>query len=160
MAKTIKLDPINVQVSIQTNDNLLAGLLKGELQVMKECGGRGMCATCHVYVTDGMDSLSPVNRRELRTLEVITTSNKFSRLACQARVMGEGVVVELPAGMYVSDIENIEDLIGRRADDNILHPITGAILVEAGKLITRSMISQLNDTKAEANEYVAKTSDA
>ena len=159
MAKTIKLDPINVQVSIQTNDNLLSGLLQGELQVMKECGGRGMCATCHVYVTEGMDSLSPVNRRELRTLEVITTSNKFSRLACQARVMGEGVVVELPAGMYVSDIENIEDLIGRRADDNILHPITGAILVEAGKLITRSMISQLEDTKVEAKDYVAKTSD-
>lgn len=160
MAKTIKLDPINVQVSIQTNDNLLSGLLKGELQVMKECGGRGMCATCHIYVTEGMDSLSPVNRRELRTLEVITTSNKFSRLACQARVMGEGVVVELPAGMYVSDIDNIEDLIGRRADGNILHPITGAVLVEAGKLITRSMITQLNDTKVEASEYLAKTSNA
>jgi len=160
VAKTIKLDPINVEVSIQTNDNLLSGLLKGELQVMKECGGRGMCATCHVYVTAGMDSLSPVNRRELRTMEVITTSNKFSRLACQARVQGQGVVVELPAGMYVSDIENIEDLIGRRADDNILHPITGAILVEAGKLITRSMISQLNDTKVEASEYIAKTSNA
>lgn len=160
MAKTIKLDPINVQVSIQTNDNLLSGLLKGELQVMKECGGRGMCATCHIYVTEGMDSLSPVNRRELRTLEVITTSNKFSRLACQARVMGEGIVVELPAGMYVSDIDNIEDLIGRRADGNILHPITGTVLVEAGKLITRSMITQLNDTKVEASEYLAKTSDA
>lgn len=160
MAKTIKLDPINVQVSIQTNDNLLSGLLKGELQVMKECGGRGMCATCHIYVTEGMDSLSPVNRRELRTLEVITTSNKFSRLACQARVMGEGIVVELPAGMYVSDIDNIEDLIGRRADGNILHPITGTVLVEAGKLITRSMITQLNDTKVEASEFLAKTSDA
>lgn len=160
MAKTIKLDPIDLEVSIQTNDNLLAGLLKGELQVMKECGGRGMCATCHVYVTQGMESLSPFSRRELRTLEVITTSNKFSRLACQARVMGEGVVVELPAGMYISEITNIEDLIGRRADDNILHPITGAVLVEAGKLITRSMISQLEDTQVEAKDYLAKTQEA
>jgi ferredoxin len=160
VAKTIKLDPIDLEVTIQTNDNLLAGLLKGELQVMKECGGRGMCATCHVYVTQGMESLSPFSRRELRTLEVITTSNKFSRLACQARVMGEGVVVELPAGMYISEITNIEDLIGRRADDNILHPITGAVLVEAGKLITRSMISQLEDTQVEAKDYLAKTQEA
>ena len=160
MAKLIKLDPINVEVSIQTNDNLLSALLKKDLSVMKECGGRGMCATCHVYITQGMESLSPVNRRELRSLEVITTCTKFSRLACQARVLGEGVTVEVPSGMYISEIENIEDLIGRRAEDNILHPITGAVLVEKDKLITRSMISQLKDTQVEASDYLAKTRDA
>ena len=160
MAKLIKLDPINVEVSIQTNDNLLSALLKKDLSVMKECGGRGMCATCHVYITQGMESLSPVNRRELRSLEVITTCTKFSRLACQARVLGEGVTVEVPSGMYISEIENIEDLIGRRAEDNILHPITGTVLVEAGKLITRSMITQLKDTQVEASDYLAKTRDA
>ncbi|BFM38616.1 2Fe-2S iron-sulfur cluster-binding protein [Synechocystis sp. LKSZ1] len=160
MAKIIKLDPINVEVAIQTNDNLLSGLLSKDLQVMKECGGRGMCATCHVYITQGMESLSPLNRREQRTLEVITTSNKFSRLACQARVLGEGVVVELPSGLYISAVDNIEDLIGRRAEDNILHPITGAVLVEAGKLITRSMISQLQDTQVEAKDFLAKTREA
>jgi ferredoxin len=160
VAKLIKLDPINVEVSIQTNDNLLSALLKKDLSVMKECGGRGMCATCHVYITEGMESLSPVNRRELRSLEVITTCTKFSRLACQARVLGEGVVVEVPSGMYISEIENIEDLIGRRAEENILHPITGTVLVEAGKLITRSMITQLKDTQVEASDYLAKTRDA
>ncbi len=160
MAKKIKLDPINVEVAIETNDNLLSALLTKDLSVMKECGGRGMCATCHVYITEGMDSLSPINRRELRSLEVITTCTKFSRLACQARVLGEGVVVELPSGMYISEIENIEDLIGRRAEDNILHPITGSILVEAGKLITRSMITQLQDTQVEVSDYLAKTRDA
>ena len=160
MAKIIKLDPINVEVSIQTNDNLLSALLKKDLSVMKECGGRGMCATCHVYITQGMESLSPVNRRELRSLEVITTCTKFSRLACQARVLGEGIVVEVPSGMYISEIENIEDLIGRRAEDNILHPITGTVLVEKDKLITRSMITQLKDTQVEASDYLAKTRDA
>jgi ferredoxin len=160
VAKLIKLDPINVEVSIQTNDNLLSALLKKDLSVMKECGGRGMCATCHVYITEGMESLSPVNRRELRSLEVITTCTKFSRLACQARVLGEGVVVEVPSGMYISEIENIEDLIGRRAEDNILHPITGTVLVEKDKLITRSMIIQLKDTQVEASDYLAKTRDA
>lgn len=160
MAKLIKLDPINVEVSIQTNDNLLSALLKKDLSVMKECGGRGMCATCHVYITEGMESLSPVNRRELRSLEVITTWTKFSRLACQARVLGEGIVVEVPSGMYISEIDNIEDLIGRRAEDNILHPITGTVLVEKDKLITRSMITQLKDTQVEASDYLAKTRDA
>lgn len=159
MAKIVKLDPINQEISIQTNDNLLSALLTNELNVLKECGGRGMCSTCHVFIKEGMDSLSPVNRRELRTLEVITTANKFSRLACQARVINEGVVVEVPSGMYVSQIDNIEDLIGRRAEENILHPLTGAVLVEAGKLVTRSMISQLKDTQVQVSEYMAKTQD-
>ena len=159
MAKTIKLDPINLKVAIETNDNLLSGLLSQALRIMKECGGRGMCATCHVYVTEGMEGLSPLNRREQRTLEVITTHNARSRLACQARVIDEGVVVELPAGMYVSEIEDIEELIGRRAEDNILNPRDGSVLVEKGKLITRSMISQLEDQLKEAKIKIAQDID-
>jgi ferredoxin len=160
VAKTVKLDPINLEVAIQTNDNLLSGLLKSELNIMKECGGRGMCATCHVFIKEGMDSLSPMNRREQRTLEVITTCNQYSRLSCQARVMGEGVTVELPSGTYVNQIEDVESLIGRRAEQNILHPLTGAVLVEAGKLITRTMITQLKDTQGQVSEYLVKTKDA
>jgi ferredoxin len=160
MAKTVKLDPIDQEVSIQTNDNLLSALLKNELKVLKECGGRGMCSTCHVYITQGMDSLSPLNRREQRTLEVITTSGKYSRLACQARVMGQGVVVEVPSGMYISSIDNIDDLIGRRAEEDILHPLTGQVLVEKDKLITRSMITKLQDTQVQVREFLSKTTDA
>ncbi|GBF82305.1 2Fe-2S iron-sulfur cluster-binding protein [Aphanothece sacrum] len=159
MAKIVKLDPMNTEVSIQTNDNILSALLKNELNVLKECGGRGMCSTCHVFIKEGTDGLSPVNRREIRTLEVITTAQKFSRLACQARVIGPGVVVEVPSGMYVNQIDNIEDLIGRRAEQDILHPLTGSVLVEAGKLVTRSMITQLNNTKVEVSDYLQKTQD-
>ncbi len=159
MAKKIKLDPLGTETAIKTNDNLLSGLLKNELNVMQECGGRGMCSTCHVYIKEGMESLTPLNRREKRTLEVITTCKTNSRLACQARVIGEGVVVELPAGMYLSQIEDVESLIGRRAQQNILHPISGKILVEEGKLITRSMITQLSDTKGEVAKYLAQSSD-
>jgi ferredoxin len=98
MAKTVKLEPIAQESTIATNGNLLSVLLNKDLDVLKECGGRGMCATCHIYVTDGMEALTPINRREQRTLEVITSCKTNSRLACQARVLGEGVVVELPRG--------------------------------------------------------------
>lgn len=160
MAKIVKLDNVNQEVSIQTNDNLMTALLGGQIPVLQECGGRGMCSTCHVYIKAGMDSLSPLNRREQRTLEVITSANRYSRLACQARVIGPGVIIELPEGMYVSEIENIEDLIGRRAEQAILHPLNGKVLVQAGKLITRSMITQLQDTEVEVKEYFAQTRDA
>ncbi|MGB7416643.1 MAG: 2Fe-2S iron-sulfur cluster-binding protein [Thermosynechococcaceae cyanobacterium] len=154
MPKIVKLAPINQETAIATNDNLLSGLMKHDLKVLHECGGRGMCATCHVYIKEGMESLSPMNRREQRSLEVITTCNQMSRLACQTRVLGEGVVIELPTGMYLSDMTDIEDLIGRRAQQNILHPINGQVLVEEGKLITRSMLSQLEDTREQVSDYL------
>ncbi|MEM9119270.1 MAG: 2Fe-2S iron-sulfur cluster-binding protein [Cyanobacteria bacterium P01_F01_bin.56] len=161
MSKTVRLEPIAQESSVQTNGNLLSVLLNKDLDVLKECGGRGMCATCHIYVREGNDSLTPVSRREQRTLEVITSCKPNSRLACQARVMDEGVVVELPPGMYVNSIQDIEALIGRRAETNLLHPITGKILVEEGKLITRSMLRQLADTAAfKMSEYYTQSSKA
>ncbi|MBE9170845.1 2Fe-2S iron-sulfur cluster binding domain-containing protein [Pleurocapsales cyanobacterium LEGE 06147] len=160
MAKLVKLSPIDRETSVKTNDNLLSALLKNELSVLQECNGRGMCSTCHVYIKEGIESLSPLNRREQRALEIITTCQLNSRLACQARVLGEGVVVELPPGMYVNAIEDIEDLIGRRAQQNILHPLNGQILVEEGKLITRTVVNQLKEIRVKVEEYLAKTANA
>lgn len=158
MAKIVKIDSINEETAVQTNDNLLTVLLQKELKVSKECGGRGMCATCHIFIKEGMEHLSPMSRREQRTLEVITTCKMNSRLACQARVMGDGVVVELPAGMYVTEVADIEALIGQRASQDILHPLYGTVLVESGKLITRSMISQLKDTQGEVARVLSQAS--
>lgn len=160
MVKIVKLEPIAQETEVETNGSLLSVLLNEELDVLKECGGRGMCATCHVYIREGMEALSPMNRREQRTLEVITTCKTNSRLACQARVMGNGVVVELPAGMYVNSLQDIEALIGRRAEQNLLHPVTGQILVEEGKLITRSVLKQLETTPSfKVGDYFTQSSD-
>ncbi|MBT9311251.1 2Fe-2S iron-sulfur cluster-binding protein [Leptothoe kymatousa] len=154
MVKTVRLEPIAQESAVETNGNLLSVLLHRDLSVLKECGGRGMCATCHIYVNRGMESLTPISRREQRTLAIITSCHANSRLACQARVMGNGVVVELPPGMYVNSVQDIEPLIGRRADQDLLHPLTGAVLVEKGKLITRSMLRQIENSKdLNLNDY-------
>lgn len=161
MVKIVRLEPISQETAIETNGNLLSVLLNKDLDVLKECGGRGMCATCHIYVKEGMDSLSPVNRREQRTLEVITTCKPNSRLACQARVLKNGVTVELPPGMYINSIKDIEALIGRRAEQDLLHPLTGQVLVEAGKLITRSMMKQIEDTTSfNVGQYFSQSTDS
>ena len=154
MVKTVRLEPIAQESAVETNGNLLSVLLHKELSVLKECGGRGMCATCHIYVNDGMRALTPISRREQRTLAIITSCRANSRLACQARVMGNGVVVELPPGMYVNSLKDIESLIGRRAEQDLLHPLTGAVLVEQVKLITRSMMRQIeNGENLNLNDY-------
>jgi ferredoxin len=160
MAKTVRLEPIAQDTSVETNGNLLSVLLNKDLDVLRECGGRGMCATCHIYVKDGMNHLSAMNRREQRTLEVITSCQQNSRLACQARVLDNGVVVELPPGMYINSLKDIEDLIGRRAEQDLLHPITGKVLVEAGKLITRSTLKSISDSEnLNFNGYFSNSSE-
>lgn len=160
MAKTVRLEPIAQDTSVETNGNLLSVLLNKDLDVLRECGGRGMCATCHIYVKDGMNQLSAMNRREQRTLEVITSCQQNSRLACQARVLDNGVVVELPPGMYINSLKDIEDLIGRRAEQDLLHPITGKVLVESGKLITRSTLKTISDSEnLNFNSYFSNSSE-
>jgi ferredoxin len=160
MTKIVRLEPIAQVSSIDTNSNLLSLLIHKDLEVLKECGGRGMCATCHIYVSAGMTALSPINRREQRTLEVITSCKVNSRLACQARVLADGVVIELPAGMYINSLQDIESLIGRRAEQDLLHPITGQVLVQAGKLVTRSTLKLVeNTTTLDLGTYLAQTTD-
>lgn len=147
--KTISLLPVNKKPQINTNDRILDALLAEQVDVLMACGGRGRCATCHVYVEGGADCLTPPTQREIKTLGRVSQRGQGSRLACQARVIKEGVQVRLPQGMYVHQGTNVEALIGKRAQSNILHPITGEVLVEEGKLVTRTFIMKLQDVQVD-----------
>jgi hypothetical protein len=59
--------------------------------------------------------------------------------------------------MYISQDDDIEDLIGRRAQSNLLHPLSGQVLVEEGKLITRSVIAQLQTTQSQVKDFLSKS---
>jgi adenylate cyclase len=62
------------------------------------CSARGRCGTCRVQVEAGAQSLTPLNDLEETTLARLHAGPGV-RLACQARVLGPGVVVTrlLPA---------------------------------------------------------------
>src|SRR5262249_45273599 len=68
------------------------------------CSGRGRCGTCRVHIDAGAQSLSPLNDIERATLAHVRAGDGV-RLACQARVLGAGVVVTrlLPAYADVTD---------------------------------------------------------
>jgi ferredoxin len=141
--KNVLLQPLDERVIIKTNARVLDVLLAKDLDVLMACGGHGLCATCHVWVDEGMTQLTPMTEREQRTLGWVTGANPRSRLACQAKVLGEGVVVSVPEGMYIESTQNLERLIGQRASLNILHPGDGKTLIPKGKIITRSRIMEL-----------------
>ncbi|MGZ8218411.1 2Fe-2S iron-sulfur cluster-binding protein [Methylomagnum sp.] len=131
--------------AVSTASRLLDALLARQVPVKMYCGGRGLCATCHIYVVEHPEALTPPTRQEQLRLPLLTGARPNSRLACQAQVIGENVRIELPSGLYVESLSDLESLIGKRSSVPILHPITGAILVEAHKIILRSQIMQLKD---------------
>ena len=150
--KTLNFQPINERQEIHTGSSILDGLLAKRLNVRTACGGKGRCATCHVFVRQGAEQLTPRTEREERTLSFIGSAKANSRLACQCRVMGEGVIVDLPEGMYIERVDELLQLLGKRAEANILHPIHGAILIAAGKIITRSRLEELKRLDTELSQ--------
>lgn len=156
----IRLQPINKEIEVDNNANLLKVILEQDMNVLQACGGQGRCATCHVYIQSGMESLSPCKEQENLTLSFITTAKTNSRLACQTNILGNGIVVEIPRGMYVGSIAELKSLIGRKANQNIAHPLTGEILVEEGKLILRSALEKMSKIDLSLDtSLLAKLSD-
>lgn len=141
--KRVDIAGVEEPVSIRTNQRLLDALAVSGVDLLMACGGKGLCATCHVYIKAGADRLSAITPREQSSLRMLSEVRANSRLACQAKVVGEGIVVALPGGRYLTNTGDLDALVGRRADVRILHPIDGRVLIETGKIITRSRIREL-----------------
>jgi ferredoxin len=142
--KSVQIDPHEDPVLIKTNSRVSDAMLAVREKLLMACGGKGLCATCHVYVTEGADCLSPVTPRERMSLAMLCDQQPSSRLACQAKVLRDGVRVSFPKGRFIDGTGDLERLIGRRAEENILHPVNGSTLIGAGKIITRSRIAELS----------------
>lgn len=158
--KLVTLEPLGEGVSVKTESQVLDALLAKNCNVAMACGGQGICATCHVNVLEGHESLTPVTSREQRSLNLMTGRCSGSRLACQARIIGEGVVIELPEGMYIEKAEDLETLVGRRTKIPILHPKDGRVLIRKNKIITRSKITQLENEDFDVMGVRASSEDA
>jgi 2Fe-2S ferredoxin len=57
-----------------------------ELDIQALCGGMALCATCHVQVKEGQDTLPPIGDAEADMLDTLPHVSQDSRLSCQLRV--------------------------------------------------------------------------
>ena len=150
---TISID--GKQVEAQQNSTLLSVFKEHNILINQICGGQGMCASCHFFVMDGTDALTAPTQQEQMTFQFTKIDRPGARLACQTRAMGEGIVIELPLGTFVESEQDLEQKIGKKADKTLIHPMTGEVLVQAGKLVLRSALEKMKEASSKFNELLS-----
>jgi len=79
-------------------EHLLEVAVEHGINIEHACGGVCACSTCHVYIEQGMDQLSPPHEAEEDRVEEAPGLQRNSRLSCQCVIQGNGpIVVRVPA---------------------------------------------------------------
>jgi ferredoxin len=146
---TITLSIDNKQIEAEQNVTLLSIFKTNDILIDQICGGQGMCASCHFFVIDGSNSLTAPTQQEQMTLQFTKIDRPGARLACQTRIVGNGVIIEMPQGTFVKSVEDLEQGIGKKAEQTLIHPMTGEILVEKGKLVMRSALEKMREASSK-----------
>jgi 2Fe-2S ferredoxin len=90
------LCPEGAEFDAPEGQSLCDALLDNQVEIDHACGKCSACATCHVVVRKGFDSLSPVSEREEDMLDRAWGLEDNSRLSCQAKIGQEDLVVDIP----------------------------------------------------------------
>jgi ferredoxin len=143
------------QVEAERNTSMMAIFKQEGIVINQICGGQGMCASCHFFVVSGGDALAAPTDREQITLRCTKISRPGARLACQTCAIGNGLIIELPQGTFVRSTQELEVSIGKKATQTLIHPLTGEVLVEAGKLVLRSAIEKMNEASGKFTQALS-----
>jgi len=80
------------------HESLLELAMDHGINIEHACGGVVACSTCHVYVEQGMDSVSEATEAEEDRVEEAPGIKRTSRLSCQCEIHGKGpIIVRVPA---------------------------------------------------------------
>jgi 2Fe-2S ferredoxin len=92
----IRFDPDGIEAEVPAGTTILEAARKAGAQVGSACGGVCACSTCHVYVKEGLDALSPASEREEDIMDKAFDVQANSRLGCQSQMTEDrSYVVEI-----------------------------------------------------------------
>ncbi len=91
-----ELCPEGLEFEARSGRKLVDELLKQGIAIEHACEKVGACATCHVHVRAGSESVSPPDEDEEDQLDQAWGLDAQSRLSCCVRVKGPLLVIELP----------------------------------------------------------------
>jgi 2Fe-2S ferredoxin len=85
MAK-LRFEPDGIEVEVPVGSSILEAARKCGAQVGSACGGVCACSTCHVYVKEGLQALTPASEREEDIMDKAFDVQANSRLGCQSKL--------------------------------------------------------------------------
>jgi ferredoxin, 2Fe-2S len=94
--------PDGKTVEVAPGSSILDAAWDADVDLPHNCGGVAACTTCHVWIEQGLASLSAIGDREDDKLNEAAGLQPNSRLGCQAKVSSEDVVVRIPGNRVAS----------------------------------------------------------
>jgi ferredoxin, 2Fe-2S len=82
----------NVEVEVPVGKSILQAATEAHAPEGSACGGVCACSTCHVYVEEGADLLTPASEDEEDILDKAFDVKMTSRLGCQSKLQEDGLV--------------------------------------------------------------------
>lgn len=89
----VRFEPEGIEVEVPVGTSILEASRAAGAQVGSACGGVCACSTCHVYVKQGLEALSPANDREEDIMDKAFDVRANSRLGCQSKLLRDVAVV-------------------------------------------------------------------
>lgn len=119
-------------VQVEPGTTLLEAAERAAAQVGHSCGGVCACSTCHVWVRQGLESLSQQEDLELDRLDQAFDVRAASRLACQAQVGSEDVDVWITEESLSAWMDENPAERRRLEDEGLWPPEKSATALQAG----------------------------
>lgn len=92
----VALCPEGAKIEVQTGEKIAQALNKAGIKLPHACEYNCACATCHIIVREGFDSLNEPDDDEYDQLDNAFGATPFSRLACQTVMGKEDITIEIP----------------------------------------------------------------
>jgi 2Fe-2S ferredoxin len=93
MSPRLRFEPDGIEVEAPVGTNIRDAAEKCGAHLGSACGGVCACSTCHVYVKEGLDDLSPMELGEEDRLDSAFDVRANSRLGCQSAMLKERLYV-------------------------------------------------------------------
>ena len=92
----VELCPQGAAIDATPGKTICDTLLENGIEIDHACEKSCACTTCHVIVREGFESLIPAEEKEEDLLDKAWGLEPTSRLSCQAIIMSQDLVVEIP----------------------------------------------------------------
>ncbi len=88
--------PEGAVIEVESGISICDAALNNGIEIEHACEKSCACTTCHVIIQKGFDSLEEADEKEEDLLDKAWGLEPESRLACQAKVAEQDLVIEIP----------------------------------------------------------------